>query len=525
MHRFTSVKQYIIVSLCSILLIGCAATRSVQPVNPTHNFSELKADCTIEIRRLRFEGSLARRNQNLYKPFMGAFTQIGEEINCVQNAEYPDAVLDVVIQTSHKSTSGTKFKYVPWLGGVAYAYTGGNLAFDWTGKAEYQLYDTQGNLILRDSIELKGQDTMKAQGGIWGLTGSAIAGASVMAAMYPDENAYTSLGDEFLRTIAIEIAKKVRTSPTSDYFVQQTKDREGMDPRTYAAFISKKQRLQKEREAYNDKLLENLSASILNKDQAIDISNGNIMVFGIGVDNYEHFPDLKYAAKDCLRFTQLIKSRYQLSDEWVMTLINDNATAIKTLRFIERNAAKMLHENDTFIFYFSGHGAPEPDLASGETDGLKKYLLLSDSEPGALSLTAISLNDLAELIKKLPCKKVLVFIDSCFSGMAGRDTLSKLKGIRISSMTYKNMASISGHGRVILAASAENQVSLESNELQAGVFTHWILDKLGAKNAEGTYSPLSILDLYNYVREKVVKDTKSSQTPVFRGVLDENIMM
>jgi hypothetical protein len=503
---------------------GCATPAEIKPVDPFPDVDKMSADCTVQIRKLRFSGSLEGRSKKLYKPFLGAFAEVGEEIKCVHDSDYADATMDVLIHTEHASTTGSKFKYLPIIGGMTYIYSGGTLSFNWKGKVDFSVHDTNGNLLLNDSFELKGHDTMKPKGGFYGMGVSYFTGAGVQAALYPDGKTIARLGDEYLKTAGFEIAKRLRKEPISSYFVERTSARDGMDAKTYAEFMAKKERLKNERAAIKLKQEGDLSATVENKEEYFDLGDGNIMVFGIGVDQYDHFPDLKYAARDCRRFVNLLKSRYELSDDWAMALTDKEATAIKVIRFIERNAAKLLTEQDTFIFYFSGHGAPEVATESTDEDGLRKYLLLPNSEPDALTLTAISLNDLADLLKNLPCKKVIVFIDSCFSGLAGKETLSKLKGIRISNRTYKNFATISGQGRVIIAASAENQVSQELDDIKAGVFTHWLIQGLNVNGGLDQNEKIDIFELFKYVKKNVETQTSGAQTPVFRGALDRNIV-
>ncbi|MDO9228039.1 MAG: caspase family protein [Syntrophales bacterium] len=207
-----------------------------------------------------------------------------------------------------------------------------------------------------------------------------------------------------------------------------------------------------------------------------------------------------------------------------MLLTNDEATVIKISRFITNNAMKLLDKDDTFILYFGGHGAPDVDSASNDNDGLKKYLLLHDSDLNSLPMTALSLNNLALLLEKLPCKRIVILLDSCFAGTAGMQTLSKLKGIRISEKSYKNITELSGEGRVILAASNENQVSHEEDSLQAGVFTHYLLEGLNGKADLKGDGKINILGLYEYVSKEVSRQTQNKQSPVFRGTLDANII-
>jgi uncharacterized caspase-like protein len=250
---------------------------------------------------------------------------------------------------------------------------------------------------------------------------------------------------------------------------------------------------------------------------------GSLVIFGVGVDSYANYPNLKYASRDCQRLMGLFKSRYGLPESHVMILTNEAATAVKVKRFIEQDAAKLLQPDDTFVFYFAGHGAPDVDASSLKEDGMKKYLLFNNTEPMTMPLTATSLDDLADSMRKLPCKRVLVFLDSCFAGTAGKNTLSRLRGLRICDRTYKDMTDISGRGRVVMAACSENQVSQENTALEAGVFTQSLIEGLEGKADGDRNGRVDILELFNYTTKRVGELTNQSQTPVFRGTLDRKI--
>jgi hypothetical protein len=506
-----------------MLLASCGVSSKVQISNPVQNPGSIEADCTIRLRQLRFSGGLQARQKNISEPFLGAFAQAGQEIKCTRRAEYLDGILDVVIDTKFEPAALEKTKYIPVVGGAMYMMSGGVLNFNWQGSVAYSLFDDGGKKILHDAFDVQGQDAMEGQGGYYGVGVSGIIGAKLQSVFYPDEEALNQLSDQFLISAGREIAARLRTGPARSYFVRKTRDRDGMDAKTYAEFLEKKNRLIRERAASREMAASTLTGSVSQFRNKLELKKESLVVCAIGVDQYKHFPGLKYAGADSRRVAEYFKTRYHLSDDRVMVMVNEEATAIKTIRFIEQNAAKLLTEDDTFVFYFSGHGAPTPDPSATDGDGLKKYLLLSNSEPQALPLTAISLNDLAELLNRLPCKRVIVLIDSCFAGMAGKDQLARVKGIQISERTYKNIAAVSGKGRVILAACGENQVSQETDLLGAGVFTHYLLKGLNAGADRDQNGKVDILELYQYARAQVEQFTRGAQTPVFRGEIDHNI--
>lgn len=355
---------------------------------------------------------------------------------------------------------------------------------------------------------------------------AAYTGAGLSILNYPNTESQQAIGGTLMGVVGEEIAKRLNSDPLRLYLAEREKQRDGMDIKTYVEFTDKKNRLEKERKIAREGTLKNLDFQITDKDLLADIKLGTVMVLGIGVNNYQspQIPPLKYADRDSQRIVSFFKSRYKLSEDRAMLLTNEDATAIKISRFITQNAMKLLDKDDTFILYFAGHGAPDVDSTSNDNDGLKKYLLLHDSDLNSLPITALSLNNLATLLDKLPCKRVVLLLDSCFAGAAGAQTLAKLRGIRISETSYKNIAEISGKGRVILAASNENQVSFEDDDLQAGLFTNYLLEGLNGKADVKGDGKINILGLYEYVTREVSRQTQNKQIPVFRGTLDSNII-
>lgn len=65
---------------------------------------------------------------------------------------------------------------------------------------------------------------------------------------------------------------------------------------------------------------------------------------------------------------------------------------------------------DTLLFYFSGHGVPD---AYGDT-----YIAISETDPDFPALRGISFEDLTKWMTNSVSKRIVVFLDCCFSGAA-----------------------------------------------------------------------------------------------------------
>jgi hypothetical protein len=96
-----------------------------------------------------------------------------------------------------------------------------------------------------------------------------------------------------------------------------------------------------------------------------------------------------------------------------------------TLGNVKNTMKTWLHDgvssNDRVLIYFSGHGSQVPDDNGDESDGADEVLVMNDvkvvQSGGVVTLKNVLRDDvLHSVLKAIPSKNVLVFIDSCHSG-------------------------------------------------------------------------------------------------------------
>ena len=78
-------------------------------------------------------------------------------------------------------------------------------------------------------------------------------------------------------------------------------------------------------------------------------------------------------------------------------------------------------KNDRVLIYFSGHGSRVPDDNGDESDGLDEVMVMHDvkvvERDGKTTLLNVFRDDeFNSILKSIPSKNILVFIDSCHSG-------------------------------------------------------------------------------------------------------------
>lgn len=517
-----------VLALSFALLAGCASgpRSTFQTINGFEPKDYASSEAIVKISKLSLSGNLSNNSSTEIMPvLMAGFAKNSNNVKLVdaKNAKSyfdSDLSLDIIAKSSLSARD-----YYRTLPGIAsYGVLARWIDYNWDVQVNYSFKNADGIHLESGTFKLEGTDRDKP-GLASGYT-TLMTGILPLTLTYPDADAQQVVSAALMNAVGEELGKAIHSQKIASYLASREKLRDGMDVKTYVEFTEKKKRLESERAIARAERQKDLEVQIKNTSQLADIKAGSVMVLGIGVSKYQsaQIPTLKYADRDSRRVVQLFKDKYKLSNDRAMLLNNEDATAIKISRFITQSAAKLLSADDTFILYFGGHGAPDVDAASNDSDGLKKYLLLHDTELDSLPMTGLSLNNLATLLEKLPCKRVVILLDSCFSGTAGGQTLAKLKSVRISDKSYKNITDLSGEGRVILAASSENQVSHEEDSLQAGVFTHYLIEGLNGKAKTKDDGSINILSLYEYVNKEVSRYTKNKQSPVFRGTLDANII-
>jgi hypothetical protein len=199
----------------------------------------------------------------------------------------------------------------------------------------------------------------------------------------------------------------------------------------------------------------------------------------------------------------------------VRLLLDQNATAANIRREFAK-LAKAADKNDTVVLFFSGHGGR---VEGGKNAG--SYLLPFDCDSSRLSETAIESSELTKLLSGIECERLVVLLDACHSGGVGElKAIAPVPEIKagLDTPTYDALAR--GVGRVIMASSRVDEVSLVLRGMENSLFTNYLIE--GLKGASPTRGDgfVHVFDLFRYVSEEVPK--RASQHPIFKAHNVEN---
>ncbi|HZZ39790.1 MAG TPA: caspase family protein [Acidobacteriaceae bacterium] len=230
------------------------------------------------------------------------------------------------------------------------------------------------------------------------------------------------------------------------------------------------------------------------------------LVIGVGQFQDPAIPTLHYTTADAKAFA------LQLADpaigrfppDHVGVLLDDQATTknIKEkLNWIARNAKP----NDLVVIYVATHGSPRTDDSAGGAN----YIVTYDTDIGqgkeidedALYATALPMVELANAVaSRMKALRTAVILDTCYSGGAVTNAAKMMApGLANSAPSPAMLERMAdGTGRIVVAAARSDEESLESDSLQHGYFTYYLLEAMRANKG---MDPMS--QVYNSVAQAV----------------------
>ncbi len=212
----------------------------------------------------------------------------------------------------------------------------------------------------------------------------------------------------------------------------------------------------------------------------------------VGNEDYSSFQEglnkevnVSFAEKDASVFKEYAIKTLGIPSENI--LFKTNARTVEMNKLIEQmNGIIKNSGGDTEIYiYYAGHGFP--DMSTQEP-----YLIPVDCSGTDLKY-AVSLNHLYDKLTEFPSKKVLVFLDACFSGGARNQGLLAARGVKVK----PKQDAIKGNLIIFSATNAE-QSALSYKDKGHGMFTYFLLKKLQEDKGNSSCSELS-----EYIQKQV----------------------
>lgn len=223
----------------------------------------------------------------------------------------------------------------------------------------------------------------------------------------------------------------------------------------------------------------------------------------IGIGTYMDAPESKFSENDVS-----LMREHLLALGWpsrnIITLTGKMAGRAGISKYLERWLPNNMIENSRIFFYFSGHGATDPNTRQA-------YLLPWDGDAGLLEATGYPLSRLYQKLNALDSKEALVVLDAGFTARAP--------------VEKPNMATGDMGDIIALTAASDNETAGVLEGKRHGALTYYFLKGLN-EEAQGPEKSVTIKKLFHYVRSQVQEAARAegrTQTPrLATGALGES---
>jgi len=188
----------------------------------------------------------------------------------------------------------------------------------------------------------------------------------------------------------------------------------------------------------------------------------------VGINHYENLRSLNFTKRDATVMASWFQQEARFEQVFLftdhsppITVVNPPISTQPTYghvrgflrRQFENITPPLLKPEDNLWFFFSGHGNRYQD---------QDYLMFSDTDPGDIENTAISVDFVTKRLRRSGADNVVLFLDAC------RD--ESKSGLGIGEERHQ--------GVITFYSCTANQKAWEIEELKHGSFTHCLLEGL-----------------------------------------------
>lgn len=242
----------------------------------------------------------------------------------------------------------------------------------------------------------------------------------------------------------------------------------------------------------------------------------------IGVSLYQYGSNLTYCDDDARALHDTLSPVW--GDNHTKLLLNSQATKANIQNAISTWLDPLEDEDDTVLFYFSGHGSQAGFDRSpyDESDGEDETICPYDTSSYSWTYDVFD-DELESWLGNLEAGKQVVILDSCFSGGFITKSGSHRPTGNARDAADGFTRDLSRSGRAILSACAENESSWERAALGHGVFTYYLLNAfhhLKAADANGD-DAFSAEELFSYAQPRTTNYESTQHPQIYDGYAGE----
>jgi hypothetical protein len=231
----------------------------------------------------------------------------------------------------------------------------------------------------------------------------------------------------------------------------------------------------------------------------------------VGINNYPDNP-LTHAVTDAAAVAQCLR---EMSFSDVSSLSDDDAALGSIRKCMFDHIGAHANEHDRVVMYFAGHGL----FRRGREAHSVGYLVPAGAKHDAEVSQLLPMFELHTWLQQCRAKHVLILLDCCYSGLAGRtrDLVTQERN-----WTEDMVRAVAAKPSCqIIAASDASQPAYESAALASagsGHFASAVLKALEGGADPGGRGFFTGSELFEYVRERVLTATRTLQRPIIHRI-------
>lgn len=261
--------------------------------------------------------------------------------------------------------------------------------------------------------------------------------------------------------------------------------------------------LNKQRLAKLNESNENLQ-NLLEKAKKVK-KNPKAYAIVFGIEDYLLESNVSYSQNSAMMFMQYANKLLGVPDDHIWAFIGDRKTGAGFIKSQWDDFLSLVEDDATVYFYYSGHGVPG-------SDG-KAYILPSDTNAETASNDkTFKLENIYKNLTDTKAKKVVAFVDSCFSG---KDEKGSLLFEGVAPVLKVKKTQFDKNKMTILTAGGSKHFSNQYKEKQQRLFSYYLMKGLAQNKTD-------IKDLYKYVKVNVANKSRKlgsayKQIPQIQG--------
>lgn len=218
---------------------------------------------------------------------------------------------------------------------------------------------------------------------------------------------------------------------------------------------------------------------------------GRVFAVMVGISDYQGTANnLQYTDEDAVKMGEALRRAGVLADQSVV-LTNAQAT-VAGVRAAFQRVATQAGPNDTFLFFYSGHGTQTAAAAgANEPDQRDESIVMVDG--------LISDDQMAQMFRQVRAGTSIIALDSCFSGGFARDVVAQ-------------------PGVMGLFSSEEDLTSAVAEKFQAGGYLSLFLRNGLAGEADANRNgALTAGELSVYLRQQFASNAQDVESSTMEG--------